>query len=128
MMFEIKICEELKETFYTITDRKMITIWEDWKKHREFTKTNTIGMTVDQVRELYDRLREYTKHLVELQHDMKQKMKQNNTELWNLKVQLSKERKELKKEIYQEMRHWKNYNEEKAERDKRLKEEFMKLL
>lgn len=103
-------------------------IWEDWKKHREFTKTDTTEMTVEQVRELYDRLRDYAKHLVDLQHDMKQKMKANNLELHNIKVQMSRDRKQLKKELREEMVLKKKERESKEEKNKRLKEEFMKLL
>ena len=71
-------------------------------------------------------------HLLELQSQMKKKMKDNNRLVEEFKRQLNMERKELKAEIYKEIKNKQQRRQEqresKEERDKRLKEAFMKLL
>jgi hypothetical protein len=71
-------------------------------------------------------------HLLKKQSEMKKKMKDNNRLVEEFKHQLNMERKELKEEIRKEMRAKQQRHEEKheskEERDKRLREAFMKLL
>lgn len=110
----------------------MKIIDENWKKHWIFEKIDTTWMSYERVVELYNWLQNDMEHLLELQSQMKKKMKDNNRLVEELKRQLNMERKELKAEIYQEIKNkhqrCQKQRESKEERDKRLKEAFMKLL
>lgn len=121
-----------REKPFILLQIKMKIIWEDWKKHWVFTKIDTTWMPYERVVELYQWLQDDMEHLLVKQSEMKQKMKDNNRLVEEFKRQLNMERKELKEEIWKEIRAKQQRREEKREskeeRDKRLKEAFMKLL
>ena len=106
----------------------MLVIWEDWKKRWELSKINLTWKSMEEIQKEYDWMYNFAKELLDKYRSRSEEYHSRNKLIQELKLQLWKERKELKEEIRNEMKYWKYYSESKIERDKRLKEEFMKLL
>ena len=106
----------------------MLVMWEDWKKHRELEKVDLTWKSMDEAIEAYNWMYYFASDLLEKYRSRSKEYHSQNKLIQELKWKLWKERRELKEEIRKEMKYWKNYSESKIERDKRLKEEFMKLL
>ena len=106
----------------------MLVIWEDWKKRWELWKVDLTWKSMEEIQKEYDWMYNFAKELLDKYRSRSEEYHSRNKLIQELKLQLWKERKELKEEIRNEMKYWKNYSENKIERDKRLKEEFMKLL